>query len=447
MIIPSQNLGNPATPVQDTVPVTKASPTKPASTPTPTASKTTSTTAYKHVSAAQSLLGDYASGIGGFFHHASDDVGHAATGVADNVEGAAKTATKDVGNAVTGAARDVKNLVQDAGSEIKSGVGDAAKSAEGLLPKGVQNVIHNMLGKNPLEESPTKYGELGEITPNTNGKEGATYKELDESGQTSANGNNIPADAVKNKNVVVLFQGINGSNSSYTNTFGKYMDSSDDKVDLNQPILSIHEGDRPTVADEAGTIVKDWTHMKSVEAGGDADLQQAFKTDPAVQTGYNVLAQALNAGDHVTVLAHSGGGAESAEALNLLASQGYGDKIKQDVKYVSFAGAASQQDAVDAGVNPKQALYLGTTQDAVAEFGHTYVDPTDPIGGGIDLVKSLSQATDWNLGTAHSPTTIIPGGINHLEDVIDNGQGGGTYLSNATQDISPALADDYKTQG
>jgi len=425
VIITNQNYGNAATPLQQRVSVTKAAQTKPAPAPTPAASQTASTPAYNRVSAAQSLFGDYASGIGSFFHHAADDV----SGAADSFEGTAKTATKNVGNAISGAA------------------GDAAKSVAGLLPKGAQTFIHNMLGKNPLEESPTKYGELGEITPNSNGKDGATYKALDESGQTSANGNNIPADAVKNKNVVVLFQGINGSNSSYTNTFGKYMDNSNDKVDLNQPILSIHEGDRPTVADEVGTVVKDWTHMKSVEGGGDADLQQAFKADPAVQTGYNVLAQALNAGDHVTVLAHSGGGAESAEALNLLASQGYGDKIKQDVKYVSFAGAASRQDAIDAGVNPNQALYLGTTQDAVAQFGHTYVNPSNPIGGGIDLVKSLSNATDWNLGRAHSPTTIIPGGINHLEDVIDNGQGGGTYLSNATQDISPALADDYKTQG
>jgi hypothetical protein len=299
-----------------------------------------------------------------------------------------------------------------------------------MLPQGAQTAYHFGFDQNPNAEPSSAWGQISVVNPN-NGK--PTNTVLADANQ--ANSVNVQKEAPGGQ-LKLIVQGIEGSDSSYTDAFTQLFDSKSGVYDFNQPMMMIHEGDRNQRVDDFTRIFKDYMDMKYTEAGHAPSLSSAFSTDPAVQSTYDVLKQALNDGDHIMVLAHSGGGAESVEALNLLASHGYKDAIHNQVKIIIMAGVASQQDAIDAGVAPNNVMYAGMTEDAVAQLGHVYISPSDPGPGFVDLVHSLSQASDWTLGTYHSPNeTIVPYNWTHFQQFA---QGvGGTYMATASPNGPP----------
>lgn len=294
-----------------------------------------------------------------------------------------------------------------------------------VLPDSGKMAYHWMTDPNPHVETADKYGQLYTFSPNADGK----YTVLADSGKTTPNGSDIPASAVKDNRVVIGFEGIEGGQRSYVNTFGNLFNSDKGAVNLNQDFLMIHEGNRERAIDDIGRILHDDLTMKEVQLGHVPSMASIAKSDPAVVTGYNVIKQALDADHQVMIFAHSGGGAEADLALNLLSHNGYKDKIHDDVKIMIMAGAASAPDAVKAGVQEGNALYVGMDEDVVAGLGHTWIDPSHPVAGLKELYNSVTHATDFSLGKWHSPNeTIVPRNIEHVEAFFNDGVGG-TYLA------------------
>jgi hypothetical protein len=293
------------------------------------------------------------------------------------------------------------------------------------LPGGAQQAYHWATDPNPQVENASHYGQLYQFNPGSNDR-----RVLAESGQTTPNGNNIPPEAIKDGQVIIGFEGIDGNQGSYVHAFNKLFNSGDKSaIPLDQSMLFIHEGHRPTRLDDIKRVLHDYETTKKLQSGEKIDLDAAFKEDPSVQTGYNVMKQALDKNLDVLVFAHSGGGAESVEVLNLLSSQGYHDKIADHVKIVIMAGASPAEDAVKAGVKPGNALYIGMKADLVAELGHVYIDPHDPMSGLITLIQDLRQTSDFTLGPMHSPdAAIVPNNLSHLQNFFYKGIGG-TYLA------------------
>ena len=112
-----------------------------------------------------------------------------------------------------------------------------------------------------------------------------------------------------------------------------------------------------------------------------------FAHDPAVQTTCAVLRQALDQGRDVLLLPHSGGGTESALALNLLAGD-YRDQIQDHVKVVSLAGG-------DAGTVRRNL---------------------------VEAVRSF--AGDPNAFKAHQPDTILRDNQAEMAAFLSGGPGG-----------------------
>ena len=294
------------------------------------------------------------------------------------------------------------------------------------LPGGAQEAYHWATDPNPQVEDASNYGQLYQFGPGIR-----DYQVLANSGETSPNGNNIPAEAIKDGRVILGFEGIDGNQDSYVRAWNKLFNSDDGAIPLHQNMLFIHEGHRPTRIDDIQRVLHDISVTKRVQAGEEVDLQAAFEADPAVETGYNVMKQAFDQDLDVLVFAHSGGGAESVEALTLLSSQGYRDEISDHVKIVLMAGASPAEDAVKAGVQPDNALYLGMKADLVAQLGHVYIDAHNPMGGVMDLVQNLRETTDFTLGPMHSPdSAIVPNNLQHLQDFFYHGVGG-TYLADS----------------
>lgn len=294
------------------------------------------------------------------------------------------------------------------------------------LPAGAQQAYHWATDPNPQAEDASNYGQLYQINPGSR-----DYQVLASSGQTSPDGNDIPAEAIQDGRVILGFEGIDGTQESYVRSWNKLFNSDEAAIPLNQPMLFIHEGHRPTRIDDIQRVLHDISVTKRVQAGEEVDLQAAFEADPAVETGYNVMKQALDQDLDLLVFAHSGGGAESVEALTLLSSQGYRDEIHDHVKIVLLAGASPAEDAVKAGVQPDNALYLGMKADLVAQLGHVYIDAHNPLGGLMDLVQNLRETSDFTLGPMHSPdAAIVPNNLQHLQDFFYRGVGG-TYLADA----------------
>ncbi|HEY4002026.1 MAG TPA: hypothetical protein VGO93_24340 [Candidatus Xenobia bacterium] len=276
------------------------------------------------------------------------------------------------------------------------------------------------------EEAPPQHGELYQLQPT--GADG-TWKVLKSAGQTSPNGQDIPADAVVNNRVVIGVEGINSDPSYYTNAFTHLMEhAGPGTTNLGQPILMVHEGIDKNLGQSLVRMGADYLAMKAIEGGHTPSVEGIFKRDPAVQTTYNMLKQSLDQGHQVLVLAHSGGGMISALTLNLL-SRAEGGKyqplIHQNVRTFSMAGAGAPQDYVDAGQKPENVLYVGDHRDAVAIFGDDYVDPHHPLQGIETLARRVHEGgIDFSLGAVHDVNNIFPESQAQVLSFLAGGPGG-----------------------
>src|SRR5690606_7867470 len=93
---------------------------------------------------------------------------------------------------------------------------------------------------------------------------------------------------------------------------------------------------------------------------------------------HDMVRQCLQVGRQVTLMTHSGGGAQTALALSLLAREEDGrfrSEITAKVRVLSTASAASRQDFEEAGVAPANLLYTGSRKDAVYRIFRHHIHP------------------------------------------------------------------------
>lgn len=318
----------------------------------------------------------------------------------------------DVSGAVSEAPKKHTGRRIAAGALLALTVGTGVASATTSLPATVGSAVHTVttaeqavFGHNPNADPPSAYG--------------STYT--------------IPAQGTpaSTNTVYIGVEGMDGSQHSYTPPYTQIFETNGpNSFDVHAPITMVHEGVYPTRADDVTRLAGDYMQMKQVEGGDQVTLAETHSSDPAVNTTYNLLKQNLDAGHNVVLIAHSGGGGESGLALNMLGQQPhYKTLIGEHVRVLSMAGLASAQDYQDAGVKPGNVLYIGDSRDAVAQAGHQYMDPGNPVGDATSLVSTLTGPNiSFGLGTPHSPSTIVPENHTAFETFMAGGQGG-TYIA------------------
>jgi hypothetical protein len=261
---------------------------------------------------------------------------------------------------------------------------------------------------NPNHDADSTHGELYELHAEQ------PPRILEARGQTSPDGHDLPTDAVVDKKVVIGIEGIDGKPTAYARMLSPTVS------ELNQPVLMVHEGIEINHGVSMRRIIKDNLALKQ----GNATPELVFARDPAVQTTYNLIKQGLDQGDDILLIPHSGGGAESALALNLL-SRTYHDEIHDHVRVMSLAGASAPSNYEAAGVDSKNVLYLGDARDPIAVAGSAETDPTHPKVDERRLIDGLSQmAADPREFVLHEPDTILHENAQVAADFLHGGAGG-----------------------
>ena len=205
---------------------------------------------------------------------------------------------------------------------------------------------------------------------------------------------------------------------------------------LDRPIIGIHEGQgRNSVADglriTRGTLI-----LKSLQAhllSTEKAKKLAYKNDPAVKTIYDQLRQSLKVGRKITLMAHSGGGAQAALAMSILAREdhpGLDEFFGEDVRVMGMAIAASRKDFELSGIPTDSILTTGSRQDPVHRIFHPHLDLKRPLS----IVSSLAAGVAKGLrlvikrGPEHSQSYMMEQNIvndtHHLQEFLDGGPGG-----------------------
>lgn len=228
-----------------------------------------------------------------------------------------------------------------------------------------------------------------------------------------------PPSAVVNGRAVVLAEGI-GEQSDHVAawTHGTLVPV------VGQPVLSVHEGQPASPPMEVVRIARDLVSLKVVEHGGTVDRAEVYAHDPAVKTLHDVIGGQLDAGHDVIVVAHSGGGAESALALNLLSQEGHRGQIGRHVRVLSMAGAAATQDYLDAGVHADNVMYTASHYDAIGVIGTTYVhDAGSAWKLATGMVSKVGQPNQHDYGQIFA-LNAAPDGSNAITTFLQGGPGG-----------------------
>lgn len=202
---------------------------------------------------------------------------------------------------------------------------------------------------------------------------------LRHSGETTPEGPDIPAEAVVDGRVLISVDGIGQDLQEHQRQIRDLLHGgSEVGAKLERPVIGVHEGSGPTGKSDLIRIGKNVLMTKALQSGLACPQRiekAAYRNDPAVKAVKDLLQQALQSSLKVTLMAHSGGGAQVALALNLLSRQEQGrfaSKISQNVRVLSLAGAASPKDY---GVKSKDLLYTGSRRDDVYKTFHRHLHP------------------------------------------------------------------------
>jgi hypothetical protein len=275
---------------------------------------------------------------------------------------------------------------------------------------------------NPYRDAPAAHGELYEIRPSE------PLRVLRQRDETRPNGADVPDDAVSNRRVVLGVEGVDGKPASYDRMLSSTLLGTSSAVDLQQPILMVHEGIETCAGVSLARIMRDDCELKELEHGDRLAPETIFAHDPAVKTTRDVLQQSLDRGLDVLLLAHSGGGTESALALSLLSSEDskYRGEIRDHVKVLSLAGASTPIDYEAAGVPADHVLYVGDSRDPVARTVSRGDDPKQsPVEGRRELLDAVrSFASDSDGFHAHQPDNIVRQNQAEVAAFLVGGPGG-----------------------
>ena len=210
-------------------------------------------------------------------------------------------------------------------------------------------------------------------------------------------------------------------------------------ADVDQNVIAIHEGAGKSGFRDGLRIGKVLGMLKLVQSGL-VPLQWASKRiyhiDPAIKTVHDEVRQSLLAGRKVQLMTHSGGGAETATALTLLAREGMGREIENNVRVLSLASVAAHKDFVKAGVQEKNLYYTGSKNDPVYSVFRHYLSPCaipSAVGFAAEAARYLYHlvAYDKAQETAyhyHSPDYIFASNVTDqgqpIQAFLDGGPGG-----------------------
>jgi hypothetical protein len=259
-------------------------------------------------------------------------------------------------------------------------------------------------------------------------------------------GPNIPNDAVVNNRVVIYADGIHQRISTQQDQIHRLLQADPhdpkDGVNVGQPVIGVHEAVGKSALDDGTRIAADLAYTKAVQ-GRYMPLawvrKAAYRADPTVKSVHDEIRQSLEAGRDVLLCMHSGGGAISALALNLLAHENHGkwkNAIRDHVRVLALSTAAAARDFELAGVKPENLYYTGSRQDPVHNIMHHFIHPYNFLGNfpfiGTAIADGLKAAMDPKFGPYHSPDYILwanaRGGHSRIQDFIDGAPGGNYVL-------------------
>jgi hypothetical protein len=253
-------------------------------------------------------------------------------------------------------------------------------------PRFPRNSVRRRLNEDPRrlyglqEEPPELQGLLFQQYPD------GTVRVLRRSGETDPDSvPDIPADAVMKGSVFISVDGIGQNWNRHREQIRDWFHGGADfGTSLPVSVIGIHEGEGQSGLHDGLRILKDTALNKTLQSGRvstDWVRQRAYQVDPAVKTVYDQLRQSLKAGRQVTLMVHSGGGAQVALALSLLACEEDGpwrQRIADDVRILGTAPAASRQDFEWAGVEADSIMVTGSRRDPVHAFFRNHLDPGKP---------------------------------------------------------------------
>lgn len=242
------------------------------------------------------------------------------------------------------------------------------------------------------EEPPDFKGIVYELT------EGGSTNILKRSGETTPElPPDIPNSAVnKDGRVVIYVDGIHQEISEQKRQIRYFLHGhSPNGADVKQNVIGIHEGAGKSGFRDGVRIAKVLTTLKLVQ-NGLIPLQWAarklYKIDPAIKAVHDEVRQSLLAGRKVQLMTHSGGGAETAAALTLLAKEGMREQIGENVRLLSLASAAAHEDFLGTGLKADNIYYTGSKNDPVYYLFRHYLSPCaipSAIGFAGDVVRYL----------------------------------------------------------
>ena len=209
-------------------------------------------------------------------------------------------------------------------------------------------------------------------------------------------------------------------------------------ANVGQSVVGIHEGAGKSGFRDGLRIAKVLGMLKLVQnrvVPLEWASKQIYKIDPAIKSVHDEVKQSLLAGRKVQLVCHSGGGAETATALTLLAREGMQGEIADNVRLLSTASAAAHKDFTKAGLKAENILYTGSKNDPVYYMFRHYLGPLSipsAVGFVADVARYMYHlVTDETQETAyhfHSPDYIFAQNAQTdnrlIQKFLDGGPGG-----------------------
>lgn len=250
----------------------------------------------------------------------------------------------------------------------------------------------------------------------------------------------IPASAVNADGRVVIY--VDGIHQEITEQHRQIRSFFHGQVpsgaDVEQNVIGIHEGAGKSGFHDGVRIGKALFMLKLLQNRViplEWASKQIYKIDPAIKAVHDEVKQSLLAGRKVQLITHSGGGAETATALTLLARQGMKQEITDNVRVLSMASAAAHKDFTKAGVKAENIYYTGSENDPVYSIFRHYLGPLS-IGSAVgfavdsarylyDIIKGKDTPVVYHY---HSPDYIfdrnVVDGSQRIQKFLNGGPGG-----------------------
>ncbi|NDD29444.1 MAG: hypothetical protein EB084_14380 [Proteobacteria bacterium] len=259
---------------------------------------------------------------------------------------------------------------------------------------------------------------------------------------TSPDDASIPEEAVVNNRVVLFVDGIQETLPGQTRCMGRLFQSPAELdyrgVDVGQAVVGVHEGVGKSRAADLKRIVGDIFLLKGLQTPflrAEHAAALVATRDPAVKALHDEVRQSLELGRDVLIACHSGGGAETALALTILAKEDHGrfrKDIREHVRVLSLSGAVSPRDYEIAGVKHANIHYTASVNDPLYLFAKNYLHPLNPIADIPVLVNGIHAlyrvATGQGL-PCHSADYIFAhsrhdDGFEPIQAFVDGAKGG-----------------------